>query len=109
MTEPSASSTAFEVKFSDGMRQSEVRCRLFSCSMISQRSGSVSLSGALSIARSALPVLARDGMVDMTRAGVVERDAARRDVASRARDDASMWRVCRRAFAQFAVQSSGRR
>ena len=41
-TEPSASRTAREVKFSDAMRTREERCRAFSCSMRRQRSGSTS-------------------------------------------------------------------
>ena len=48
MTEPSASSTDLDVKFSDGMSTSERCCRRFSCSMMSKSSGSVCERGALS-------------------------------------------------------------
>lgn len=41
-TEPSASRTARDVKFSEAMRTREERCRAFSCSMRRQRSGSTS-------------------------------------------------------------------
>jgi len=41
-TDPSASRTAREVKFSDAMRTREERWRAFSCSMRRERSGSTS-------------------------------------------------------------------
>ena len=49
-TEPSASRTARDVKFSDAMRTREERWRAFSCSMRRQRSGSTSARGLLRLA-----------------------------------------------------------
>jgi len=49
-TEPSASRTARDVKFSDAMRTREERWRAFSCSMRREMSGSTSVRGLLRLA-----------------------------------------------------------
>ena len=80
--------------------------------MISQRSGSVSESGALSISRSALPIAPRAGAVDITRSGaatVARLTAARR--ATERREEASIVfaRVKKRTQQLFGDASAVRR
>ena len=47
ITEPTASITELDTKFSEGMSSRPFHCLFFSCSMMSTRTGSTSESGAL--------------------------------------------------------------
>jgi hypothetical protein len=47
MTDPTASITELDTKFSDGISSRPFHCRFFSCSMMSTSTGSTSERGAL--------------------------------------------------------------